>query len=150
MVGLEDIEARGRTAQARAPADAGQYLRALTTLVGRPVFVKPEHFQRTGSFKIRGAFNRIASLASAGDTAEIVAASAGQPRPGVALAASLCGLRSTIFMPAGASLPKIDATRGYGAEVRFEAGVVDNALQAARAMRPSEAHITCRLSTTPS
>ena len=61
-----------------------------------------------------------------------MAASAGNHAQGVALAASLSGLRSTIFMPAGASLPKIDATRGYGAEVRFEAGPVDNALQAAR------------------
>ena len=133
MVGLDDIEdAAERLSPVLRPTPA-QFSGALTTLVGRPVFVKPEHFQRTGSFKIRGAFNRIASLASAGATEEIVAASAGNHAQGVALAASLCGLPSTIFMPAGASLPKIDATRGYGAAVRFEPGVVDNALRAARA-----------------
>ena len=132
MVGLEDIEdAAERLKPVLRPTPA-ILSGPLTTLVGRPVFVKPEHFQRTGSFKIRGAFNKIASLASGCDTAEIVAASAGNHAQGVALAASLSGLRSTIFMPAGASLPKIDATRGYGAEVRFEAGPVDNALQAAR------------------
>jgi threonine dehydratase len=133
MVGLDDIEqAAERLSPVLRPTPA-LFSGALTALVGRPVFVKPEHFQRTGSFKIRGAFNRIATLASTGATEEIVAASAGNHAQGVALAASLCGLRSTIFMPAGASLPKIDATRGYGAEVRFEPGVVDNALQAARA-----------------
>jgi threonine dehydratase len=132
MVGLEDIEdAAERLKPVLRPTPA-MLSGPLTTLVGRPVFVKPEHFQRTGSFKIRGAFNKIASLASGCDTAEIVAASAGNHAQGVALAASLSGLRSTIFMPAGASLPKIDATRGYGAEVRFEIGPVDNALQAAR------------------
>ena len=132
MVGLEDIEEAAERLKPVLRPTPAILSGPLTTLVGRPVFVKPEHFQRTGSFKIRGAFNKIASLASGCDTAEIVAASAGNHAQGVALAASLSGLRSTIFMPAGASLPKIDATRGYGAEVRFEAGPVDNALQAAR------------------
>ncbi len=132
MVGLEDIEEAAERLKPVLRPTPAVLSGPLTTLVGRPVFVKPEHFQRTGSFKIRGAFNKIASLASGCDTAEIVAASAGNHAQGVALAASLSGLRSTIFMPAGASLPKIDATRGYGAEVRFEAGPVDNALQAAR------------------
>jgi threonine dehydratase len=132
MVGLDDIEeAAERLVPVLRPTPA-VFSGALSTLIGRPIFVKPEHFQRTGSFKIRGAFNRIATLAAAGVTKEIVAASAGNHAQGVALAASLCDLRSTIFMPAGASLPKIDATRGYGAEVRFEAGAVDNALKAAQ------------------
>jgi threonine dehydratase len=132
MVGLEDIEEAAEKLKPVLRPTPAMLSGPLTTLIGRPVFVKPEHFQRTGSFKIRGAYNKIASLASGCDTAEIVAASAGNHAQGVALAASLSGLRSTIFMPAGASLPKIDATRGYGAEVRFEAGPVDNALQAAR------------------
>jgi threonine dehydratase len=132
MVGLEDIERAAERLQPVLRPTPAIFSGPLTTVVGRPVYVKPEHFQRTGSFKIRGAFNRIATLASGGGTTEIVAASAGNHAQGVALAASLSGLRSTIFMPAAASLPKIDATRGYGAEVRFEAGPVDNAIQAAR------------------
>jgi threonine dehydratase len=133
MVGLDEIEqAAERLAPVLRPTPA-LFSDPLTTLIGRPVFVKPEHFQRTGSFKIRGAFNKISSLASGGATKEIVAASAGNHAQGVALASSLCDLRSTIFMPAGASLPKIEATRGYGAEVHFEPGVVDNALRAAHA-----------------
>ncbi|HTT91622.1 MAG TPA: threonine ammonia-lyase [Acidimicrobiales bacterium] len=132
MVGLDAIEqAANRLAPVLRPTPA-IFSGPLTTVVGRPVFVKPEHFQRTGSFKIRGAFNKISSLASSGSTKEIVAASAGNHAQGVALAASLCDLHSTIFMPAGASLPKIEATRGYGAEVHFEPGPVDNALRAAR------------------
>jgi threonine dehydratase len=132
MVGLKEIEQAAERLQRVLRPTPAIFSGSLTTLVGRPVYVKPEHFQRTGSFKIRGAFNRIASLASTGDAPEIVAASAGNHAQGVALAASLSGLRSTIFMPAGASLPKINATRSYGAEVRFEAGPVDNAIQAAR------------------
>lgn len=129
MVGLDDIEqAADRLAPVLRPTPA-IFSDPLTTLAERPVFVKPEHFQRTGSFKIRGAYNKISSL----DGGEIVAASAGNHAQGVALAASLCGLGSTIFMPAGASLPKIEATRGYGAEVRFETGTVDDAQRAARA-----------------
>jgi threonine dehydratase len=132
MVGPEDLEQAAVRLQPVLRPTPAIFSGPLTTVVGRPVYVKPEHFQRTGSFKIRGAFNRIASLASGGRTTEIVAASAGNHAQGVALAASLSGLPSTIFMPAAASLPKIDATRGYGAEVRFEAGPVDNAIQAAR------------------
>jgi len=105
---------------------------ALSTVSGRRVYVKPEHFQRTGSFKIRGAYNKIASLAEEGRTKEVVAASAGNHAQGVALAASLSGLRSVVFVPEGASLPKVEATRRYGAEVRFQAGSVDDAIAAAK------------------
>lgn len=105
---------------------------ALSHLLGREVWVKPEFFQRTGSFKIRGAYNRISVLAAERPGARVVAASAGNHGQGVALAASLCGLGSTVFMPEGASLPKAQATRGYGAEVRFVPGGVDDAIAAAR------------------
>ena len=71
-------------------------------------------------------------LAEEGAVEEIVAASAGNHAQGVALAASLCDLRSTVFMPAGASLPKVEATRNYGANVHFVPGNVDDAIKAAR------------------
>jgi threonine dehydratase len=103
---------------------------ALSHLAGRAVLLKPEHLQRTGSFKIRGAYNRIAQLPPG---REVVAASAGNHAQGVALAASETGRRSTIFMPRGASIPKIDATRAYGALVRLEGAAVDDCIVLARA-----------------
>ena len=105
---------------------------ALSSITGRDVYAKPEHFQRTGSFKIRGAFNMIAAIATEGPGGEVVAASAGNHAQGVALAATLNGLRSVVFMPDGASLPKVEATRHYGAEVRLQPGSVDDAIAAAK------------------
>jgi threonine dehydratase len=102
----------------------------ISRLAHREVLVKPEHLQRTGSFKIRGAYNLISRLP---DGVEVVAASAGNHAQGVALAATLTGRRSTIFMPVNAPLPKAEATRGYGATVRLEGDVVDDCLAAAKA-----------------
>ncbi|HET9061545.1 MAG TPA: threonine/serine dehydratase, partial [Acidimicrobiales bacterium] len=99
----------------------------LSERAGRPVYIKPEHLQRTGSFKIRGAYNAIVE----GPPTEVVAASAGNHAQGVALAASLCGVRSTVFMPVGASFPKVEATRNYGADVRFAGTSVDDAIEVA-------------------
>jgi threonine dehydratase len=86
----------------------------LSTLASRALVLKCEQFQRTGSFKLRGAYRRIVELAP---PTEVVAASAGNHAQGVALAASLRGLRATVFMPETAALPKVQATRDYGAEV---------------------------------
>jgi threonine dehydratase len=102
----------------------------LSRLIGRPVLLKAEYAQRTGSFKIRGAYNRISQLAPGLD---VVAASAGNHAQGVALAAAMTGRRSTIFMPRGAAIPKADATREYGAEVRPEGEAVDDCIVAAKA-----------------
>ncbi|MGH9105813.1 MAG: threonine ammonia-lyase [Acidimicrobiales bacterium] len=132
MVGLDEIKQAARRLTGVARPTPASFSSTLSKLAARPVFVKPEHLQRTGSFKIRGAYNKISSLAAEGEAGEVVAASAGNHAQGVALAASLCGLRSTVFMPAGASLPKVEATRSYGAEVRFEPGTLDDAIAAAR------------------
>jgi threonine dehydratase len=99
---------------------------------GRDVLLKPEHLQRTGSFKIRGAYNRISTLASQGSASAVVAASAGNHAQGVALAATLCGLRSTVFMPIDAAHPKVQATRSYGAEVVQTGESVDDCINEAR------------------
>ncbi|WP_246469928.1 threonine ammonia-lyase [Streptomyces olivoverticillatus] len=106
--------------------------RHLSRLIGAPVHLKCENLQRTGSFKIRGAYVRIAALSEQERAAGVVAASAGNHAQGVALAASLLGVRSTVFMPQGAPLPKVAATRDYGAEVRLHGQVVDETLSAAR------------------
>ena len=129
MVSLADIrEARERVAPVirRTPVISSD---SLSTLIGRPVLCKGEHLQRTGSFKIRGAYNLISRLEPGVD---VVAASAGNHAQGVALAATLTGRRSTIFMPVNAPLPKLDATRAYGAEVVLTGSVVDECLAAAQ------------------
>jgi len=105
-----------------------------SVLVKRPVYFKPEHTQRTGSYKVRGSYNHLATLVAdgtlhAGDP--VVAASAGNHAQGFALAATTLGLRPTVFMPATASLPKVDATQGYGATVVLESANVDEAIAAA-------------------
>ncbi|MEU6057398.1 threonine ammonia-lyase [Streptomyces sp. NPDC047097] len=106
--------------------------RHLSALVGAPVHLKCENLQRTGSFKLRGAYVRISGLRPEEKAAGVVAASAGNHAQGVALASSLQGVRSTVFMPVGAPLPKVAATREYGAEVRLHGQVVDETLAAAQ------------------
>ncbi|MFD0262559.1 threonine ammonia-lyase [Kitasatospora indigofera] len=106
--------------------------RYLSGLVGAPVRLKCENLQRTGSFKLRGAYVRIAGLSPVQRAGGVVAASAGNHAQGVALAAALLGVRSTVFMPVAAPLPKVAATRDYGAEVRLHGANVDEALQAAQ------------------
>ena len=109
-----------------------QGARWLSDQVGGPVYLIPENLQRAGSFKIRGAFNRIAQLTEAERAKGVVAASAGNHAQGVALAGQLMGVTVTVFMPVEASIPKVEATRGYGADVRFHGSTVDEALVQAR------------------
>ena len=105
--------------------------RVLSELVGGPVFLKCENLQRTGSFKIRGAYLRITRLTDAERARGVVAASAGNHAQGVALAAALLDTKTTVFMPEGAPLPKIQATRDYGAHVVLQGASVEDALAAA-------------------
>ena len=114
---------------------------ALSEAVGRPVSLKCENLQRTGSFKLRGAYVRIARLTPAQRAAGVVAASAGNHAQGVALAASLLGTRATVFMPEGAPLPKVAATRGYGAEVVLGGRTVDEALARAREAEAADGRV---------
>ena len=104
----------------------------LSAKAGGPVYLKCENLQRAGSFKIRGAYTRIARLSDAERSHGVVAASAGNHAQGVAMAAGLLGAKATVFMPAGAPLPKVVATKSYGAEVTFAGDTVDEALAAAR------------------
>ncbi|WP_079110685.1 threonine ammonia-lyase [Streptomyces roseifaciens] len=106
--------------------------RHLSGLIGAPVHLKCENLQRTGSFKVRGAYTRIAGLSGEERAAGVVAASAGNHAQGVALAAALLGVRATVFMPVSAPLPKVAATRSYGAGVRLHGQGLDEALSAAR------------------
>ena len=117
LVSLEEIEAARRRLEGVAVVTPLDRSRALSDHVGGPVFIKCENLQRTGSFKIRGAYNRIIRLSETERAAGVVAASAGNHAQGVALAASLAGAPATVFMPEAASLPKVEATKRYGAEV---------------------------------
>src|SRR6478752_7409550 len=105
--------------------------RPLAQAVGGPVHLKCENLQRTGSFKIRGAYVRIARLSAAEKAAGVVAASAGNHAQGVALAASLVGTTAKVYMPVGASIAKLTATRAYGADVELVGESLDDALEAA-------------------
>ncbi|MGO8885058.1 MAG: threonine ammonia-lyase [Streptosporangiaceae bacterium] len=108
--------------------------RVLSEHVGGPVFLKCENLQRTGSFKSRGAYVRISRLTDAERGRGVVAASAGNHAQGVAFAAALLGAKATVVMPEGAPLPKIAATRSYGAEIILHGRTVEDALAHAMAL----------------
>ena len=130
---LADFEA-ARAVVARAtqvtPMESSRYL---AQLLGSPVYLKCENLQRTGSYKIRGAVNRLSKLTEEERARGVVAVSAGNHAQGVALAARELGIHATIFMPVGAALPKLSATREYGADVVLRGHIFDEAAMAARA-----------------
>ena len=107
--------------------------RPLSAAVGGPVSLKCENLQRTGSFKLRGAYVRMARLTEQERAHGVVAASAGNHAQGVALAAQLLGIRSTVYMPEAAPLPKVAATSAYGAQVRLHGATLTEALLEAHA-----------------
>ncbi|MBQ5672385.1 MAG: pyridoxal-phosphate dependent enzyme, partial [Oscillospiraceae bacterium] len=91
--------------------------------LGDTIYIKNENLQMTGSFKLRGAYNKLSHLTEAEKAKGVVACSAGNHAQGVALSATKMGIKSVICMPAGAPLAKVEATRGYGAEVVLVPGV---------------------------
>jgi threonine dehydratase len=133
LVALDEILDARRLLEGVAVQTHVDRSRALSEIVGGPVFVKCENLQRTGSFKIRGAYNRISRLDEAEKRTGVVAASAGNHAQGVALAATLNRTPATVFMPAAASLPKVEATKRYGAEVVLTGKDFGAAYESARA-----------------
>jgi len=127
---IEDARERLRGTALVTPMEGSRWLSSLTDT---DVYLKCENLQRAGSFKIRGAYLRISKLTSEERARGVVAASAGNHAQGVALAANLLGITATVFMPYGAPIPKENATRAYGAEVRFTGHTIDEALVQARA-----------------
>ncbi len=130
-VTLDDVLAARRLLQGVSRLTPLETSRPLAERVGGPVHLKCENLQRAGSFKIRGAYTRISRLSSQERAAGVVAASAGNHAQGVALAARELGAAATVFMPYGAPIPKVEATRAYGAEVVFSGHTVDESLRAA-------------------
>ena len=131
-VTIEDLElARGRLAGIVKPTPL-IHSATLSQMLAAEVYLKPENLQKTGSFKIRGAYNRVAALAPAEAARGTVAASAGNHGQALAWAASRAGVGATIVMPTTAAIAKIDATRSYGQRVEL-AGI--DYLEARRAAR---------------
>lgn len=129
-------EARGRVA-AVVELTPMESSRSIAEVLGSPVYLKCENLQRTGSYKIRGAYNRLSRLTDEEKARGVVAASAGNHAQGVAFAARELGIHATIFMPIGVALPKLQATRDYGADVVLHGDAVDGALAAAAAFAES-------------
>ncbi len=131
-VSMEDIERAAELIKdiaVRTPMEDSRWLSALT---GSSVRLKCENLQRTGSFKVRGAYTRMSHLTEEERARGVVAASAGNHAQGVALAAQALGIEATVFMPEGSPIPKEKATRGYGAHVVFHGRYLEDALVAAR------------------
>jgi len=132
LVSLPEVEAARELLAEVVRVTPLEPCRPLTQALGGPAWLKCENLQRAGSFKVRGAFLRIARLSDAERARGVVAASAGNHAQGVALAARLRGCEATVFMPVGAPLPKVVATKGYGARVELTGDTVDEALAAAQ------------------
>src|SRR3954467_6922895 len=116
-ISLEDVRAAAERLRGVATRTPVVTSRTFDELVGARVFFKCENLQRGGAFKFRGAFNRLAAMAPAERTRGIVAFSSGNHAQGVALAARELGIPATVVMPTDAPRLKLEATRGYGAEV---------------------------------
>ena len=128
---LPEIEAARRRLEGVARVTPLYRSDTLSRLVGREVRLKAENLQRTGSFKVRGAYNRISTLTEAQRAAGVVAASAGNHGQAVAWAAREVGAKARIFMPQDAPMAKVDATRHYGAEVELAGTALEACLEAA-------------------
>jgi len=129
---LDDIEKARETIAGVARITPMETSEFLAEMLGSPVHLKCENLQRTGAYKVRGAYNRLSTLDAEQRAAGVVAASAGNHAQGVALAARELGIPATIFTPVGVALPKLQATRHYGAEVVLRGHSVEEALTAAK------------------
>jgi threonine dehydratase len=133
-VTLKDIEeARKRLTKIILPTQVDLSSSA-TKLTGTEIYFKYENTQRTGSFKIRGAYNKISQLSEAEKKQGVICSSAGNHAQGVALSATLAGVKSTIVMPETAPLSKVSATKNYGAEVIQHGEIYDEAFEKAQSL----------------
>ena len=130
---LEDFERaleRVHRITQRTPLESSRFLAGMS---GAPqVYLKCENLQRTGAYKLRGAYNKLLQLSDEERSRGVVAASAGNHAQGVAFAARELGIEATIFMPKGVALPKLQATRNYGADVQLAGDIFDETSVAAQ------------------
>ncbi|SHK08055.1 L-threonine ammonia-lyase [Anaerobranca californiensis DSM 14826] len=123
---LQDIQRAERNIKGFIRKTPLEKSHTITEMIGQPVYFKYENLQKTGSFKLRGAANKIINLWEEGKTKGVIAASAGNHAQGVAFAATRLGIKAKILMPKGAPITKISATEGYGAEVILEGNTYDD------------------------
>ena len=135
MIDLKDIQAAALVAERFVRPTPHIFSYTLSQLLDRQIFLKPENLQRTGSFKLRGACNRMMALSPEERKTGVVAASAGNHAQGVALAARLLSSRATIVMPEATPLNKVERTRQFGAEVILEGASLDESLEVAQALQ---------------
>ena len=121
---IQDAQAALRGIARRTPLEGAPK-------IGENLYIKSENLQLTGAFKLRGAYNKIRSLTPAEAERGVIACSAGNHAQGIALSATKLGIKSIICMPAGAPISKVEATKGYGAEVVLVPGVYDDAAREA-------------------
>jgi len=132
LITLADVQAARELLRGVIRKTPLEPCRPLTAKLGGPAWLKCENLQRAGSYKVRGAYVRISRLSDEEKARGVVAASAGNHAQGVALAAGLNHTKATVFMPVGAPLPKVSATKGYGAAIELVGTTVDEALEAAQ------------------
>jgi len=138
MVDFEDVGRAARFLTGRVKNTPAVRSRTFSELAEADLYLKLENLQTTGSFKVRGALNRINRLSPEERARGVVCASAGNHAQGVAFAAAALGVPSTVYIPVFAPPSKIQATRGYGADVVLEGVTYDEAFQAARARAESD------------
>lgn len=126
-VTLEDIQKAQTTIEKLVNYTECDFSRSLSDLLGSDIYLKLENTQKTGSFKIRGASNKITNLTAEEKKRGVIACSAGNHAQGVALSSTLNNVKSTIVMPVNAPIAKIDATKRYGAEVIMHGSMFDEA-----------------------
>ena len=131
-VSLDDVRAAQDLLSGVVRPTPLEYSRALADRVGCDVFLKCENLQRAGSFKIRGAYTRMSRLSEEEKSRGVVAASAGNHAQGVALAAQMLGIEAKVYMPHGAPMPKLLATKAYGATIEQVGTTIDECLARAR------------------
>ncbi len=132
LISLDEIRAARERIAPTALVTPFVHSTSFSRMTGRDIWFKAENLQRTGSFKIRGAMNVLTQLDAAARATGVVAASAGNHAQGVALAAQSTGVPATVFMPETAPLPKVQATKEYGAKVRLTGTSLEDAVVAAR------------------
>ncbi|MEQ1722097.1 MAG: threonine ammonia-lyase [Pseudobdellovibrio sp.] len=141
QVTLQDIKDAQNTIKdliIKTPCD---FSSSCSKLMGADIYLKLENNQRTGSFKIRGAANKISSLTEAEKAKGVIACSAGNHAQGVALSATLSGVKSVIVMPETAPLTKIEATQNYGAEVILKGQSFDEAKEYAYQLAQEKSYV---------
>ncbi|MGC7872661.1 threonine ammonia-lyase [Desulfosporosinus sp. SYSU MS00001] len=137
-VSLKEIQRARETLNGVICRTGLAYSNIISEMSDNSVYLKMENLQRTGSFKVRGAYNKIANLSESEKKNGVIASSAGNHAQGVALAATTFGIKSTIVMPRHAPLSKVIATRGYGANVVLSGDIYDDAYAEAKRIQTEE------------